>query len=207
MVKRNYLAEAQRDVREGRLSADEQERNREMKAQGAQTRTDTDTHGPARTGICGDASDRKADTDLRITRVKGVPDGNVTIEWETEQGGVTLEHKMVCGEAARPEFYSALDALAETAVRLCCMGWPNCGPSGVHVMGVGFKYGDEWQGVTITAFWEVAGKRKVILNTPFVTDQDHGLTSDEWDRLYRVELEAARYLDGERAQQTLPGSE
>ena len=146
----------------------------------------------------------------RIEKVKY--DGTrVRIEYSVErQDGRFDERVLSCYDEPIPEFKTALAALVEDVCDICEL--PADQAEKMRVQSVSLSYTNDILGLVITALKSVkTAQSPVVLNTPHIPAQSYAeggegpvLADNTLMRVETVTREAERYIDGERAQQSLP---
>lgn len=146
---------------------------------------------------------------------------HVTLVWE-EGDSFQNEYSLKCDELPRPEMVMAFDDLREEARLLCEL--PEDYLARIDVRSVSLNYGgdNETMGATITARMELYHSNAPLnLNTPNKPVEPYNseieyddetlekmcLRNECVDKLETLIEEANYYVDGQRAQQTLPGME
>jgi hypothetical protein len=148
---------------------------------------------------------------MRIKKVKLTTDKKISIAYEQQsKKGNWDEYSLTCSEEARPEFYSALAALAPHVIEMCEL--PESYLSRIEVRGVSFSYAGEKEvmGATIIAQMKLHySNTNLNLNTPHKASDSHsGLPADEMQLLSASCVKALKalceevrvYIRGERAQ-------
>lgn len=147
---------------------------------------------------------------IRILKVKKAPGEKIAIEFQRlNSNGEYDDFTMVCGEQARPEWYTNLQALAIDVVDICEL--PGQDLEVITVKGVTFVYDEEdgRMGAVITAQKKLLGSNSPLcLNTPFkmATPKDanqdpKSLLPAQCDlRLLAIVDETVLYVNGDRAQ-------
>ena len=138
---------------------------------------------------------------MRFTKIRyKQSDRSVLLRWtETNANGDEHDHQLASKDAPRPEFVTALSALAPAAREMC-----ECEDNswGAALMPTGVTLGVTKDGeptCVITCLRPVAiSSAPLVLNTPHVAE-------DVWpgdlpNLLLRLAAEAKRYIAGERAQ-------
>jgi len=148
----------------------------------------------------------------RIKKVKLTKDEKIHMAYEkrTKTGIGWDEYSFTCSDAPRPEFYTAMQALATHVVEMCEL--PEDYVSRIQVRGVSFSYGGEKEvmGATISAQMKLYDSNcDLNLNTPHKASESYSdmpademqLLSDECvEALYTLCNECDLYIGGERAQ-------
>lgn len=117
-------------------------------------------------------------------------------------------------EKAAPEFYAAMEALRAHAGRI--LGFTEAQMDSLRPHAVNFSYDkEERMGAIISCVYETPSGKMTNINTPLMkcpTDevdaQNPGFFAEDTVKaLWDVELQAQKYLDGQRAQISLFGEE
>ncbi len=138
---------------------------------------------------------------MKLRKLKLTNDCRVLVEYLTQRvTGGDDQHSVASLDQPRPELHAALAQLIPHVLRICEL--PEDYGDEMSVTGVSCSYGDNGEGVTITARRGLSGcDAPLILNTPHVL-------LDDWASLGEcvrvLGEEAALYVQGERAQGRLP---
>lgn len=148
---------------------------------------------------------------MRFKKIKITSDEKIHLEYEEEnRQGSFDEYSFTSSEKPRPEFYKAMQDLAEFVCEIC--EFPSEDVEKIAVRGVSFSYAgeDDTMGAVITAQKElIYSNCPLNINTPhkpsdFYSEQegdpDQLLSSDCVYALEELIEEAEKYIDGERAQ-------
>lgn len=142
-----------------------------------------------------------------ITKVKHSK-GLTTIRWQDRKREEIVEHEMKSSEDPRPELLTAIAAFIPFVIEIC--EFPKAWTEAVSVSGVSLSEVEMKDGVfigiVITAMKRLENiPTPVLINTPFIVDEmwPKGLQK----AVERLEGEALKFRDGDRAQQVLPGVE
>lgn len=136
----------------------------------------------------------------------------VRIEYEVERkdGSDADEYSVFSADKPLPEFDAALQAFAVDVVSICELN-----PSDVDklkVRGVTLTRTNDILGVVVTALKELkSSNAPMVINTPHLPETPYSdgddfapvMPSGMCQRVWNLEAEAQRYLDGERAQASL----
>lgn len=145
----------------------------------------------------------------RVRKIK-VDTTRITIDWEIDNGDGRApdEYHLKCADMARPEFYKALAAIRQDVIEL--LELPPAWLDDIKVKGATFSYTEKGtKGVVITATRDLKiSAAPMNLNTPHVPYDSQN--PDKFvipyfteERLNKLEEEAERYIDGDRAQGSL----
>lgn len=150
----------------------------------------------------------------RIKKAKVTTEGKIALVFDqkAKEGGWD-EYSMTCSELPRPEFHTAMQALAVHVVEMCEL--PEEYLERIKVRGVSFSYGGEAEvmGATISA--EMLLNMSTVnlnLNTPHKAsdfysenggDERQLLSGDCVDALLALQRECEEYIKGNRAQTNL----
>ena len=143
----------------------------------------------------------------RITKIKmnGV---SVQIQWEElamDQSWAKFGMKNT--DMARPEMFTAMNALATDVIDLCEL--PTIWKKQIEVRGVSITYTEKTWGITISAIKRLdKSKKSLVLNTPYTSvdgcdNMELLLSANAIEHIERLTDEAQRYIDGDRAQMKL----
>jgi hypothetical protein len=149
-------------------------------------------------------------TEKRFTKIKF--DGSkMRLEYEQpRKDGDPDEFTLLCADAPAPEFTEAFAALAQDVIAICEL--PSDQLSKIKVRGVTLTYSNDIMGACITALKTLkSANAPLVINTPHLPAEAYGgddtasptLDTATCDRLRSVCEQAARYLNGERAQASL----
>lgn len=152
---------------------------------------------------------------MRIRKVKITKEKKITMVYEQKsKKGWWDEYSFTCSEDARPEFYEAMEALAEHVIEMCEL--PESYLDRIKVRGVSYSYGgeDETMGATISASMKLDNSyQELNLTTPHkasemynpssLEDEMQLLTGDCVDALDVLQEECELYIQGDRAQGNL----
>lgn len=147
---------------------------------------------------------------MRYIRKIKVDTTRITIDWEIDNGDGRApdEYHLKCADVARPEFYKALAAIRQDVIEL--LELPPAWLDDIKVKGAAFSYTKKGtKGVVITATRELKHSSSPMnLNTPYVPYDSQN--PDKFvipyfteERLNKLEEEAERHIDGNRAQGSL----
>lgn len=153
---------------------------------------------------------------MRITKVKSKGD-KISIAYQ-ERGisGVWDDYQLRCSDRAKPEFYQALKQLAVEVVAWAEM--PKEWVKGLEVRSVTYGYcgEDDIMSATVTATKELDSSDKpLIVHTPQKLSEPYTPTADAAvclppacvKKLNVLMAEAENYINGEREQMDLPGTD
>lgn len=147
----------------------------------------------------------------RISKIK-LKNGNIFIGWQerTEEQPSWDDYTLRCDEQARPEFYKALEAFNKHIAIICEL--PNGYEKRITTSGISYSYNDKkgiW-GVTLIGLMELKNTPAPLnLITPFKSafnteeSQDYALPDACIGALKKLDEEAFRYVNGDRAQVNL----
>jgi hypothetical protein len=155
---------------------------------------------------------------MRITKVK-YSKSRVLVQYQVErEGSEPDEYSMECADAPHPDFEKALQALAPHAILWCEL--PEALVKRSRISGVSLSWnhdedGDVVMGAVVTALVTlVRCQSPLVLNTPHKPERPYSdgdpnavtycLTADCIAAIGKVLEEAEAYLDGKRAQGSLP---
>jgi hypothetical protein len=155
---------------------------------------------------------------IRFKKIKINSEGKINLQWEHFRGsGNPDSHSLETADAADPEFYKAMEDLAEEVQKLCEL--PNEDLSRITVKGVSFSYaGDnETPGAVITASKTLLHSHTPLnLNTPHKPFEPYAKlpdgceidlkgvhTDDCIKKLKTLMNKAEDYLNGKRKQTDL----
>ena len=124
------------------------------------------------------------------------------------------EYSFTCSEKARPEFYTAMKAMAEHVIDMCEL--PESYLDRITVRGVSYSYGGEAEvmGAVISASMELKESYQPLnLTTPHKASEMYNpetpdddmqlLSSDCMKALEALQVECEAYIRGDRAQGSL----
>lgn len=150
---------------------------------------------------------------MRIRKVKITKYNQIHMVYDAGPGNGD-EYQFTCRDKARPEFYSALEAMAEHVIDMCEL--PDNYLDKITVRGVSYSWGgeNETMGATITAAMELEKsyqalnlvtphKASAMYNPETPDDEKQLLTGDCIDALEHLMAECLLYIEGERAQGSL----
>lgn len=150
---------------------------------------------------------------MRIRKVKITKYNQIHMVYDAGPGNGD-EYQFTCRDKARPEFYSALEAMAEHVIEMCEL--PDRYLDRITVRGVSYSYGGEndTMGATISAAMEleesyqplnlVTPHKASSMYNPDTPDDDRQLlTGDCIAALETLRDECELYIKGERAQGSL----
>ena len=150
---------------------------------------------------------------MNITKVKY--DGSkVRIEYTVDRkdGGESDEYSVVSGDKPLPSFTDALQALSMAVADICELNRE--ASSCIDVRGVTFTWKSDIMWACITGLKSLKTTNSpLVLNTPHLPESAYSGNPDDGSPclpraaaqlLYSVLEEAKRYLNGDRAQATLP---
>ena len=148
-------------------------------------------------------------SEQRFTKIKF--DGSkVRLEYErTRPDGEPDEFLLSSLDRPAPEFLAALQAFAVDVVTICELI-----PSDTErltVRGITLTHTNDIQGAVVTALKKLkTSNAPMVVNTPHLPSEGYSDNPDEptmptgmWERIAVLEVEAKRYLDGDRAQPSL----
>jgi len=153
---------------------------------------------------------------MKIKKVKATKENKIFINYEQRSKDPTKwdEFQFTCSEEARPEFYTALEDLAEFVIEMCEL--PVTYQERIKVRGVSFSYGGDADvmGATISAAMKLYDSYNDLnINTPHKAEcmynentpnDDMQLLSYECvEALNKLKIECEAYIKGDRAQGTL----
>lgn len=159
-----------------------------------------------------EGNEEKREPPKRITKIK-VKKGEYFFSWEIFQASTKNwdKHTLSCKDKPRPELLERLQTLANHVTEICEFGERET--KKLIVSGVSLSYGDDGNCyLVITAQKALEySKAPLIINTPARpaependADSPEFCWSDELaNDIDALEREAWKYIDGERAQQTL----
>jgi len=141
-----------------------------------------------------------------ITKVKHSK-GQTTIRWRDVRMEEVVEHEMKSSEDPRPELLTAIAAFVPFVIEIC--EFPKAWDEAITVSGISLSEVEindkQMIGIVITSMKRLEMTAlPVIINTPFLVDEawPKGLRK----AVEKLEGEALRFRDGDRAQQVLPGT-
>nr|DAL55741.1 MAG TPA_asm: hypothetical protein [Caudoviricetes sp.] len=146
----------------------------------------------------------------RVRKIKIDTNAKIIIDWDLalDDGTTWDEYHMRCSDLPRPEFFQALAEIGRDVLEL--LEFPSTWLGDIKVRGVTYTYSDKGnKGVVITAVRDLnKSSRQMNLVTPcFLYDSDNPDTFTipyfTLERLNKLEEEAERYIDGDRAQGSL----
>lgn len=150
---------------------------------------------------------------MRIEKVKITKYNQIHMKY-TQGANNQDEYSFTCSEKARPEFYEALEALAEHVIEICELPKDYLGR--IKVRGVSYSYGGEAEvmGAVISASMELKEsyqplnlttphKASAMYNPETPDDDMQLLTGDCIDALEALQAECEAYIKGNRAQGSL----
>lgn len=150
---------------------------------------------------------------MRIEKVKITKYNQIHMKY-TQGANNQDEYSFTCSEKARPEFYEALEALAEHVIEICELPKDYLGR--IKVRGVSYSYGGEAEvmGAVISASMELKEsyqplnlttphKASAMYNPETPDDDMQLLTGDCIDALKALQVECEAYIKGDRAQGSL----
>lgn len=150
---------------------------------------------------------------MRIEKVKITKYNQIHMKY-TQGANNQDEYSFTCSEKARPEFYEALEALAEHVIEICELPKDYLGR--IKARGVSYSYGGEAEvmGAVISASMELKEsyqplnlttphKASAMYNPETPDDDMQLLTSDCIDALEALQAECEAYIKGNRAQGSL----
>lgn len=152
---------------------------------------------------------------VRIKKVKITPEKKIAMIYEKRSKSSGMdEYQFACSEAAKPEFYKALENLAKHVIEMCEL--PESYLPKIEVKGVSFSYGGETEvmGATISAAMELKNSyAKLNFNTPHKAsemynsnnepDEKQLLAEDCVSDLEVLQKECRAYINGDRAQASM----
>ena len=150
---------------------------------------------------------------MRITKIKLTKDDKIHVAYEKAAERGWDEYTFTCSEKPRPELYGVLKDLDVHVADICEL--PADYSERITVKGVTFSYGGEAEvmGATITAQMELESSNCPLnLNTPHKASESYSeapadekqlLSDDCIIALDDLVDEIERYIQGDRAQQTL----
>ncbi len=130
------------------------------------------------------------------------------VRWEQARAGEWDEYELHCGQVPLPDLLTALQALTASVSKICELEPKYCG-EGFALRGVSISYTEaDVMGATITALkYLKTARAPLVLNTPHLmaepmseTDEAPLLPAETVEAIAALELEAWRYVAGERAQ-------
>ena len=150
---------------------------------------------------------------MRIKKVKITKYNQISIVYEDGPDNFD-EYSLTCREQARPEFYAAMEALAEHVIDMCEL--PESYLDRITVRGVSYSYGGEAEvmGAVISASMKLENsyqplnlttphKASAMYNPETPDDDMQLLTGDCIDALETLQAECISYIEGDRAQGSL----
>lgn len=153
---------------------------------------------------------------MKIKKVKLTKENKIFITYEEKSKDPRYwdEFSFTCSEAARPEFYTTMAALAEHVIDMCEL--PETYLKKISVKGVSYSYGgdNDVMGATISAAMKLEESYSPLnLNTPHKAEEmynentppdDMQLLSYECvEALKDLQVECEAYIKGDRAQASL----
>ena len=150
---------------------------------------------------------------MNITKVKYAGE-KVRIEYTIDRadGGEADEYTLQSADKPLPSFETALLALTPDVVDICELD--KLSAAHITVRGVTFTWKHDIMGACITALKTLTtANAPLVLNTPHLPSESYSGNANDgspvlprgtMNRLGQVLVEAGRYIDGERAQATLP---
>ena len=147
----------------------------------------------------------------RITKIKAKK-GEYFFAWEIYQKATDSwdAYTMTCKDPPRVELKERMIAMVAHVIDIC--EFDKRDAKRIKVSGITESYTDDNRYITITAQKELEySKAPLIINTPArpewpqneADSEDYCISRELGDDLKALESEAWRYIDGERAQQTL----
>ena len=142
-------------------------------------------------------------------RIKKVKLGKgIYLEWEEKNGNANNawdKCSLHSKEQARPEFYNAVYSMRRHVVQICEM--PEAVFKKIDIKSVTITHKDEERGIVISATKELEHTgAPLCLNTPHKSEADEGdyaMGKALIDDMNALIEEAARYINGDRAQGSL----
>jgi hypothetical protein len=141
-----------------------------------------------------------------ITKVKHCK-GLTTIRWRDVRMEEVVEHEMKSSEDPRPELLTAIAAFVPFVIEIC--EFPDAWDEAITISGISLSEVEmndkKMIGIVITSMKRLElTPSPVLINTPFLLDEawPKGLQK----AVEKLEAEALRFRDGDRAQQVLPGT-
>lgn len=152
---------------------------------------------------------------IQIAKVKyRESEGKIFIAYTRKANEFTDVRTSNSDEKAAPEFYEAMEALREHAGRI--LGFTDGQVACLRPHTVNFSYDkEEHMGAIISCVYETPSGKMTNINTPLMkcpTDEVDAQSPGFFDEdtvkaLWEMELQARKYLDGQRAQMSLFGEE
>jgi len=147
---------------------------------------------------------------IRIVKFKILKDGGVSIKWERPNGSSMDEYQIRCWDEPDVGLVKAMAVLREDVIEMCEL---KDDPDLVFVKGVSFSYGgdNDTMGAVITAQKKlIKSNAPLMINTPHKSEEPYAegaggdlLSPECVQRLYDLQGVVGKYIDGERAQQTM----
>lgn len=151
---------------------------------------------------------------MRIKKVKITSEKKIAMVYEQQsKNGFWDEYSFTCSEDARPEFYKAIEKLAEHVIDMCEL--PDNYLPKIKARGVSYSYGGEAEvmGATISAQMELENSyQNLNINTPYKASDSYNdnppdemqILSNECIRdLENLQEECMAYINGDRAQTSM----
>ncbi|HXE83682.1 MAG TPA: hypothetical protein VN513_10185 [Gemmatimonadales bacterium] len=150
---------------------------------------------------------------MKFSKIKATGK-KVVLIWTTSEHGVETEHHVTSDEEPKPEFPKALDAFVPFVIELLGLTDNSTFRNDLHVTGLSIDVGeDERRGLVITCRKELARTNgPLIFNLPHIrepkADGTEAPVAGVWlvgmdKALQKVQVQAQKFLDGERSQTTL----